>query len=766
MKTNKKDLLVYFLYFILTLVFFFRFLDGAEIFGFKDLSRYFYPLRHLMVEQVKSGHWPLWNPYIFCGFPLLATLQIGFFYPLTVIHYFLPFDLAFNYYTILHYFLAASFMFMLMRHFKFSRTASFLSGLIFAFSGYLLSVSNMNTSLSSVIWLPLVILWWDRLLGNIGMKREEEGGGGIGIIGMKREKEGGGGKSYKIPTSPYSSITSLIILLSLMFLGGEPTIIYVTGWLLLLYALIFYKDRLKNAGILILIFAAVALLVSAQLLPFLELILQSDRAQMANFELIAMRSFPPREIINFILPFFFGNQLRPGNYTEYLLGQNIQDWLLSPYLGFFALFFAALAWLKPDKRIFFFSGAGLLALLLAFGKYTPLYLVVYKLIPGVSLIRYPVKYLFLTTFSLSFLAGAGLEEFMKETGLRKIGFYISILLVGLGILCLGMQIFQDQIFNIMKSHYPPNLPGFFISELYQTYKFDIKSIFNLWSYMLAGGLVWWLFIRKVISSQAASIFYIGLIFIDLASVNMPLACPVSPEIYHETTPNLKILMKDKELFRYYYSREVEKVNRLVYGVDFDQALLENKDRLAANRLMPHHLYDVMGYESVELASYRRFLMGLEEEVPFKYINSLNAKYVATEKAVRHPSLRLVRHAGYYFGELYLYQNHKVLPRAYAPGGSAEILEYRPDEVIIRTRMKKPGGLLLADTYYPGWKAYINGRETKIVRSHELFREVALDRGAHTVRFTYDPWTFKAGLIISILTVALLMFFSVKTVQVR
>jgi uncharacterized membrane protein YfhO len=107
-----------------------------------------------------------------------------------------------------------------------------------------------------------------------------------------------------------------------------------------------------------------------------------------------------------------------------------------------------------------------------------------------------------------------------------------------------------------------------------------------------------------------------------------------------------------------------------------------------------------------------------------------------------------------------------LPRAYAEGNSVKILEYQPEEVIIEARMKKPGKLFLADTYYPGWKAYIDDRETKIVRSHELFREVALDKGAHTVRFTYDPWTFKLGMVISLLTAAVLLIFTVKMVYVK
>ena len=144
MKFNRNDWLICLVYLGLALLFFHRFLTAEQIFGFKDLSRYFYPLRYLMVEQVKAGYFPLWNPYIFCGYPLLATLQICFFYPLSFIYYVLPFDLAFNYYIILHYFLAACFMYFLLRHYELSRVASFLGGMVFAFSGYLLSVSNMS----------------------------------------------------------------------------------------------------------------------------------------------------------------------------------------------------------------------------------------------------------------------------------------------------------------------------------------------------------------------------------------------------------------------------------------------------------------------------------------------------------------------------------------------------------------------------------------------------------------------------------------------
>ncbi|MBU0501697.1 MAG: hypothetical protein KJ811_00430, partial [Candidatus Margulisbacteria bacterium] len=364
-KRLKKILTPFFLYLSLVLVFFSRFLDGSLIFGFKDLSRYFYPLRYLMVEQVKAGFWPLWNPYNFCGFPLLATLQIGFFYPLTIIYYILPFNLAFNYFIILHYFLSASFMYLLLRHYRLERISSFLGGFVFAFSGYLLSVSNMNTSLNAVTWLPLVVLFFDRLT-----------------------------KKFN-----FVNISCLAGLLALEFLGGEPTIVYLTSFLLFFYGLVFAKDYrgvFRNmAGLGLAALLALGLL-AIQLVPFFELAGFSDRVVKNTYEIVTMRSFPPREIVTFLFPYFFGSQVGATAYSEAFLGEINQDWLISTYLGIIPIILVFLAFVRRErKRLYFFAGVAIISLLLSFGKYTPLYKLIY-LIPGASLIRYPIKYLFLT----------------------------------------------------------------------------------------------------------------------------------------------------------------------------------------------------------------------------------------------------------------------------------------------------------------------------------------------------------------------------------
>jgi hypothetical protein len=59
-------------------------------------------------------------------------------------------------------------------------------------------------------------------------------------------------------------------------------------------------------------------------------------------------------------------------------------------------------------------------------------------------------------------------------------------------------------------------------------------------------------------------------------------------------------------------------------------------------------------------------------------------------------------------------------------------------------------LVLNDTYFPGWKAFVDGKETKIYRADYTFRAIPLNAGTYQVEFVYDPLSFKLGAAISIL----------------
>src|SRR3990172_8543066 len=104
-------------------------LSGTYLLIERDLSGYFIPPRFLWVELVKNGTFPLWNPYYLNGHPLFATLQPGVFYPLSIIYFFLPFDLAFNYTIVLHFFLAGLSTFLLLRCLNASYCASLISAI-------------------------------------------------------------------------------------------------------------------------------------------------------------------------------------------------------------------------------------------------------------------------------------------------------------------------------------------------------------------------------------------------------------------------------------------------------------------------------------------------------------------------------------------------------------------------------------------------------------------------------------------------------------
>jgi hypothetical protein len=82
---------------------------------------------------------------------------------------------------------------------------------------------------------------------------------------------------------------------------------------------------------------------------------------------------------------------------------------------------------------------------------------------------------------------------------------------------------------------------------------------------------------------------------------------------------------------------------------------------------------------------------------------------------------------------------------------ADIIDYQANKVEIETRMAGEGFLVLSDTYYPGWKAYVDRREERIYRADYLLRAIHLSPGFHKVKFIFDPLSFKFGLWLTLTT---------------
>jgi hypothetical protein len=79
---------------------------------------------------------------------------------------------------------------------------------------------------------------------------------------------------------------------------------------------------------------------------------------------------------------------------------------------------------------------------------------------------------------------------------------------------------------------------------------------------------------------------------------------------------------------------------------------------------------------------------------------------------------------------------------------ARIALDRPEKVAADVDSDGSGILVLADLWYPGWKATVDGQPRPILRADGWLRAVALSPGSHRVEFSYSPVSFYAGSVIS------------------
>ena len=91
------------------------------------------------------------------------------------------------------------------------------------------------------------------------------------------------------------------------------------------------------------------------------------------------------------------------------------------------------------------------------------------------------------------------------------------------------------------------------------------------------------------------------------------------------------------------------------------------------------------------------------------------------------------------------------------GDLVTITRDEPERVEIDARLSSAGLLVLNDSYYPGWRVTVDGTDGTIVRANAIMRAVPLGAGAHEIRFTYEPASFRAGLAVSLGSIAVVAF---------
>src|SRR5215831_11609485 len=340
------------------------------------------PFRVAAAQTIRAGHLPLWNPYIFSGMPLLATAQVGIFYPLNWFYLFFSTPTATNLMVIATYMVAGLGAYLYARRIGASIAGAALTSLAFQFGGATIGqISHINIVQTAAL-MPWV-LW-----------------------SIERYADAG--------TIKRGAIVALFIAVQ-FFAGHQQT--FVNSFLLVtLYVVVMAIARrdLRKRYLTALGFTAAGLLLAAvQILPTFELLRRSERSA-ATYEFFTSFSMPRRFILTFVAPYIVGGgdgrlfrapYVGPPFYPE-MVG----------YVGVLTLMLAVIAVVvKPDTRAKFWAVAALVCLLLAFGAYAPLgfYRLIYYL-PLLNLFRVPARHLMEVDFALAVLAGRGLTVMGRQ----------------------------------------------------------------------------------------------------------------------------------------------------------------------------------------------------------------------------------------------------------------------------------------------------------------------------------------------------------------
>jgi hypothetical protein len=740
---------------------------------FRDLGLMFYPMRFSLAESLKSWELPLWNRHIGMGFPLMANVQSEVFYLPNVFFLTLSFFSAIRAIFIFHYLVAGIGAYVLCRKWGHDSYLAIVGALLFTLGGTIVSLSNLLNHFQAAVWLPWVIFFWERCLER---------------------------QSWK-------NVIALAAVLLMQFLAGSPEFYAMSMGLVFLDAL-----RLRSLGsgpsyarILLLLLAVNLLTLSlamVQVLPALELLRESRTKFPLPLQLASSWSLRPSQLLNL---FFLDREVAPErlNGMEILFEPSL-PFFVSYYMGAMALIGLSLwSYYASWKEKGLLLAVIIISLTLAFGEYTPLFAVLFHHVPGFGLFRFPEKFFFMAYAVLIYVALRGISAFMEYA--PSAPRVPLLILSGISLVFLSLYlVFQIDI----------SLLGRLISEVTQapflSDSTSLKASFSLLSIerqlaltlAIIGLLV--LKSRNVIRVGLFNALIVSVVFFDLHSAHESYQYLLKPDFIYR---NHKILPRPgPEPYRIFYYPGASNLHPsyytllkkpsfaefnslaftnvlpntgLFYGFDYMQeldALIRwpyNLFLAVGNRLPYDKLINLLGALNVrylysfqplpgsknvnlqeQFEEYSSWLYRIDRVVPRTYV-------VSQAEEEKDPVKILRKLADAQFDPLsrVLLDQPVSFPRTDKFHGQARITAYKNQSVIIRASLNSPAVLVLADSYYPGWQAYVDGKQQKILRANLFFRAVVLSQGEHTVEFRYEPRSFTIGLAISLTTLCALVLVS-------
>lgn len=689
-----------------------------------DPVRQQYPWKNLSITSLKKFEIPLWNPYSFSGTPLLANFQSSVFYPVNILFLILPFTLGWSLFIILQPILAGIFLYLYLENLKLKKWASILGSLSFSLGGFSIAWLEWGNIMHTALWLPLILLCVDKIGESLNFKNKI-------IFGL-------------ILTFSLSSS---------LFAGHLQIFIYV-----LIFSFFYFiarwidgKRNLKTFSIFFFSATLSFIVTIVQWFPTLQFIQLSAR----NIDVTDYKTpgwfIPWQNLVQLIAPDFFGNPTTLNYWGVWNYGEFVgYVGLLPLVMVFFALLF------RKDRKTFFFAGALIISLVLAFPNLISE--IPYKLgIPFFHTAQ-PTRLIFIITFSLSVLGALGFDYFLRIKSKINILYIISFLIfifVGLWLFVYRVNVFsisEENLTVIRQNLILPTTLALAIGTLLFTIAlFEKKKIFP----------------KKVLELILCFIILISIF--DLLRFGWKFTPFTKQEYLFPSTAVTDFLFSQPGQFR-------------IMAVD--------------NRILPpnfsafYKIQTVDGYDPLYLRRYGELVAVSERNSsninpPFgfnriitpqnyssKIIDFMNVKYILSFDEINNDKLDEV----FKNGSVKVYENKAVLPRTFFVNqtvhseskqasitkilnpnfdfrntavvedlrndisrddwtiGSAEILNYKENRVLIKTNNNGEGFLVLTDSYYPTWHARIDGKDVKIYLTNYNFRGIVVPKGEHTVEF--------------------------------
>ena len=542
--------------------------------------------KRLAADSYAAGQFPLWNPYILSGQPFLATAQNGSLYPLGVLFYVLPLPQAYAWFIGLHLWIAAMGAYWLARTLGATRYGGTIAGATFAFSGFLVVSFLWPMVVSTAVWLPMLLAALERL-----------------IQGRR--------------AVPLVVLGALIV--GMQFLAGHLEMslyLLITAGLYTALRLLAEVWRERHSRALVagmLALAAVALgtgIAAVQLVPFAEVVSGNVRGGWSDYAETVGYALPRERLLTFVVPDYFGNpshhtyldllewearsveHVTPAGEARWDTEWGAQNYVEgTAYLGVLPLLLVVVGLTsRPQAGGRALGVVALLAVLLALG--TPLYAVLYYLVPGVNQLHTPFRWLFPASLCLAILAGLGATALGASTqncqfraadaprasrwGVR-VGLVAALLgftILGALVLLLLMGDSAMAAAGRVLSGSPDLRRGF--GEARVLFSYQYVNFFGAALLLTASGIVVWLgSARRTPSMRAlALILLVG----DLFSFGMGFNTVSDTRYLDMVLPPIEAIRADPGLFRV-----------VTYGED---------DTLPANTNMLFGLQDIRGYDTI------------------------------------------------------------------------------------------------------------------------------------------------------------------------